>query len=191
MGKNFYISDTHFGHHNIIRYDNRHFVSVEEMDSTLIKNWNSVVSSEDTVYILGDTSWYQEEETSKILAQLNGYKILIKGNHDRVGNNRSYYDRVTDYLEIRDNGRKVIMSHYPIMFWNNQFHDSIHLYGHVHNSHQWNMMESWMEEARQLQALPMQAYNVGCMMPWIQYVPKTLDEIIEGYKQYKMIGEKK
>jgi calcineurin-like phosphoesterase family protein len=179
VSKNFYISDTHFGHRNIIRYDNRPFASVEEMDSTLIKNWNSVVSSEDTVYILGDISWYQEEETAKILAKLNGHKVLIKGNHDRVGNNRSYYDRVTDYLEIKDNGRKVIMSHYPIMFWNNQFYDSIHLYGHVHNSHQWNMMESWMDEARQLQALPMQAYNVGCMMSWMDYM-------VIGYREIRL-----
>ena len=54
MGKNFYIADLHFGHKNIIRYDNRQFASVDEMDNTLIKNWNSVVSNDDTVYILGD-----------------------------------------------------------------------------------------------------------------------------------------
>lgn len=183
MSKIFYISDTHFGHNNIIRYDNRPFGSAEEMDKVLIGNWNNVVTDDDTVYILGDISWHQEFETKNILNQLNGHKILVKGNHDQVVNKIPYcFDKIANYLEIKDNGRKVILSHYPIMFWNNQFHDSIHLYGHVHNSHQWNMMESWIKEAKQLQALPMQAYNVGCMMTWMDYTPRTLDEIINGYK---------
>jgi calcineurin-like phosphoesterase family protein len=183
MSKIFYISDTHFGHKNIIRYDNRPFSSAEEMDKALIDNWNNVVTEDDTVYILGDISWHQEFETKNILNQLNGHKILVKGNHDQVVNKIPYYfDKIASYLEIKDNGRKVILSHYPIMFWNNQFHDSIHLYGHVHNSHQWNMMESWIKEAKQLQALPMQVYNVGCMMTWMDYTPRTLDEIINGYK---------
>jgi hypothetical protein len=82
---------------------------------------------------------------------------------------------------------KVVMSHYPILFWNGQFRDTVHLYGHVHNSHQWNMCESWIDEARQLQAIPMRMYNVGCMMPWMNYTPRTLEEIIKGYEQYKMI----
>jgi calcineurin-like phosphoesterase family protein len=56
MGKNFYIADLHFGHWNIVRYDNRPFESIEEMDNALIRNWNNVVSDEDTVYILGDIS---------------------------------------------------------------------------------------------------------------------------------------
>ena len=179
MSKNFFISDLHFGHFNIIRYDNRPFKTVEEMDSTLIKNWNSVVSNDDFVYILGDFSWYEEFATKDIIKQLNGHKILIKGNHDRETiKSRPYFDRIVDYLEINDNGTKVILSHYPMLFWNNQFHNSVHLYGHVHNSHQWNMVENWTREARQLQALPMRIYNVGCMMPYMDYTPRTLDEIL-------------
>lgn len=183
---NYFISDLHFGHFNIIRYDNRPFNSVDEMDKILIDNWNSVVSDDDTVYILGDISWHNEEKTVQIFQQLKGKKILIKGNHDKVARGSDIYkcfDGVYDYYELYlDRKNKMIMSHYPIPFWNGQFRDTIHLYGHVHNSHQWNIMENWMNELRQLQDIPMRAYNVGCMMKWMNYTPRTLEEIIEGYK---------
>lgn len=189
MSENFYISDLHFGHKNIIRYDNRPFKTVEEMDNTLIKNWNDVVSNKDFVYILGDISWYDEDKTVEIFKQLNGVKVLIKGNHDYIKRNSkisTYFTSIQDYAELYiDKKNKVIMSHYPMLFWDGQFRDSVHLYGHVHNSHQWNMIESWLKEARQLQNIPMRMYNVGCMMPWIDYTPRTLDEIIEGYNKTK------
>ena len=186
MSKNFYISDTHFGHANIIRYDNRPFSTIAEMDKTLIDNWNKVVSTEDTVYILGDFSWYGEFDTRDVITKLNGRKVLIKGNHDKETVKSYYYfDKIVDYLEVHDNGTKVIMSHYPMPFWNGQFRDSVHLYGHVHNSHQWNICESWIKEARELQAIPMRMYNVGCMMPWMHYTPQTLNEIIVGYNNTK------
>lgn len=191
MSKNFYISDLHFGHWNIIRYDNRPFKSIEEMDNALIENWNKVVSNKDMVYILGDISWHDENKTVEIFKQLNGIKVLIRGNHDNIKGGSELakcFTSTQDYAELYlDKKNKVIMSHYPILFWNGQFRNSIHLYGHVHNSHHWNMCESWAEEMRQLQDIPGQMYNVGCMMPWMNYTPRTLDEIIEGYKQYKVI----
>lgn len=176
----FYISDTHFGHSGIIRYDNRPFMTVEEMDETIIQRWNDVVSDADMVYVLGDFSWYKEEETLKILYRLSGHKVLIKGNHDRISPRIARkFMRVCDYLEIKDNGQKVILSHYPMPFWNGQFRNTIHLYGHVHNSHQWNICEHLRMELRQLQDIPMRMYNVGCMMEWIDYTPSTLAEIEE------------
>jgi len=189
MSKTFYIADLHFGHKNIIRYDNRPFATIEEMDNTLIKNWNKVVSNDDFVYILGDISWHDDDKTAQIFKQLHGTKILIRGNHDNIKSGSELakcFASVQDYAELYlDKKNKVIMSHYPILFWNGQFRDSIHLYGHVHNSHQWNMCESWIEEARQLQDIPMRMYNVGCMMEWMDYTPRTLEEIINGYNKIK------
>jgi calcineurin-like phosphoesterase family protein len=189
MGKNFYISDLHFGHKNIIRYDNRPFKTTEEMDNALIENWNKVVSNEDTVYILGDISWHDDYKTAEIFRQLKGTKILIKGNHDNIKRDSELakcFARIQDYAELYlDKKNKVVMSHYPMPFWNGQFRDTVHLYGHVHNSHQWNIVESWMSEARALQDIPMRAYNVGCMMDYMNYTPRTLDEIIEGYNNTK------
>ena len=76
---NFYIADMHFGHKNVIRYDNRPFDSIEEMDKAMITLWNETVGDSDVVYILGDFSWYKEEKTAFILGCLKGHKVLIKG----------------------------------------------------------------------------------------------------------------
>lgn len=183
MGINYYISDTHFGHKNIIRYDNRPFRKVDEMDAALISRWNDMVSDDDTVYVLGDFSWHREEKTLEILDSLSGHKVLIKGNHDRVSPKIARkFDKVYDYLDISDNGTRVIMSHYPMPFWNGQFRNSVHLYGHVHNSSQWNVCESLRRELKALYDIPMQMINVGCMMTYVNYIPRTLNELLEAQK---------
>ena len=76
-------SDTHFNHKNIIKYCNRPFNDVYEMNETLINNWNSVVTPEDIIYHLGDFGFGTKEELQEIFDRLNGYKYLIMGNHDR------------------------------------------------------------------------------------------------------------
>lgn len=84
MSRHFVYSDPHFGHENIIKYENRPFSSVEEMNLQLVKNWNKVVSKGDTVFVLGDIAFkLKKEEVANIIKQLNGKKILILGNHDR------------------------------------------------------------------------------------------------------------
>ena len=103
---NFYISDMHFGHKNCIAFDNRPFTSVEEMDAAMIANWNQAVSSGDTVYILGDMCWGKQSRAIEIMRQLNGDKVLIKGNHDKLTNvdYAKQFIQVADYLEIEDAG---------------------------------------------------------------------------------------
>lgn len=185
--KNFYISDLHFGHSNILRYDNRPFYSVKEMDECLIENWNSVVSDADRVYILGDVSWYKDDKTAEILRMLKGEKHLIRGNHDR--RTKAFeegFQKVKDVDTFFDGeaGYTVVLNHYPILFWDGQYKNNVHLYGHVHNSHQWNCCESFRKELAELQNLPMRMINVGCMMPWMGYTPRTLKDILEGYLKW-------
>lgn len=79
----FFTSDTHFGHTNIIKYCNRPFADAGEMDREMIRIWNETVKPEDTIYHLGDVSFSSPERTKHILANLNGRKVLIMGNHDR------------------------------------------------------------------------------------------------------------
>ena len=91
------ISDTHFYHNNIIKYSNRPFNNVNEMNIKIIENWNSVISKNDTVIHLGDFALAHFDISKNILDNLNGFKIIIKGNHDRsikwllrLGFNRAY-----------------------------------------------------------------------------------------------------
>ena len=131
MSKTFFIADTHFGEDNIRRYENRPFENVCEMDKALIENWNSVVSSKDEVYVLGDFGADKCEK--EFLSKLNGTKYLIKGNHDVYSN--EYY-RNAGFAEVYD---------MPILykgFWILS-HDSIYvnsnmpyanIFGHVHNN---------------------------------------------------------
>ena len=122
--KIYYISDNHFRHRNIIRFDNRPFLSVRDMEETMIKNWNDKIHKLDEVMILGDFCWGKEDEWIEILSQLKGIKTLIRGNHDlkqMSSQCRKLFADIKDYKEINDNGRKVIMCHYPILCYKKSY----------------------------------------------------------------------
>ena len=183
---NFYISDTHFSHANCLAFDNRPFKTVYEMDAEMIRRWNAVVSNDDHVYILGDFHWGKEPDWIKVLEQLKGQKTLIKGNHDiDPQKSRKYFADVKDYKVIDDNERKIVLSHYPIVCYRNHFYGWYHLYGHVHTSFEFNMMEHDKYLMEELYTKPCEMYNIGCMLPYMDYTPRTLDQIIEGYKACK------
>lgn len=179
--RNFYISDCHFFHGNIIKFDNRPFSSVEEMNNEMIKRWNSVVTKQDNVYILGDFSWGTPRDTKVILDQLAGAKFLIKGNHDRWvkdGACKKMFQGIYDYKMIVDNNKAVVMCHYPIMFYQSQHRNAIHLYGHVHNTIEEDLFQQVVSNIKRQTDIPMNCYNVGCMMDYMDYTPRTLEEII-------------
>lgn len=79
---NYYIADLHLGHTNIIRLSNRPYTTVDEMDKDLIDKWNSVVSDNDDIYIVGDLIFRTNKGYEYYLKQLRGKKHLIIGNHD-------------------------------------------------------------------------------------------------------------
>lgn len=187
MSKKFYIADWHYGHANILAYDARPFKTVEEMNEALISNWNNVISPDDIVYVLGDMFWCKTTEAISVLDKLNGQKFLVQGNHDRCHDNvfKSKFVKIAEYMEVEDEGRKIVLCHYPIPCFKNHFYGWYHLYGHVHTSFEYNMMEHNKYLMEELYTVPCNMFNVGAMMPYMQYTPRTLDDIITLSKKDK------
>lgn len=180
---NYFISDIHFGHTNCLAFDNRPFNSIAEHDACIIKEWNETVGTDDDVYILGDISWYNSTTTIEIFKQLNGRLHLIRGNHDtNVLKNpelRKLFVEIVDYKELFiDKNLSIVLCHYPIPCFKNHFYGWYHFYGHVHSSFEWNMMESTKRLMTDLYDKPCNMFNVGAMMPYINYKPRTFEQII-------------
>ena len=115
----YYISDLHLFHEAAIKFDNRPFQNLEEMQETIMKKWNSKVTNGDTVYILGDISLRgKNEDLIAFVARLKGKKILVKGNHDDVSDYRykQLFDEICDYKEIHDSfeGKSSTASEKPV-----------------------------------------------------------------------------
>lgn len=164
----YFTADLHFGHKNIIKYENRPWSNVDEMDKGLIENWNSIVRDKDQVYILGDfTLSINSEYVRSILEQLKGRKVLIQGNHDYFADKskfKPYFELITPYLKIHDEKkRRIILCHYPIISWDGMYNGTYHLYGHVHSKFRLNRSN---------------AFNVGVDVN--DFKPVTLDQLIEG-----------
>ena len=184
MGKIYFTSDNHFGHERVIRFDNRPFASVEEMDAEMIRRWNAKVGKGDLVYVLGDMIWKtRNDDAPSLIKSLNGQIILIKGNHDRFLHNakaKSALAGIKDYEDIcvtlEDGTKKrCILSHYFIPMYNGHRYQAIHLHGHSHFTDEADVEIDIAKKLSEL-GIRTEIYNVGCMY-W-NYEPVTLDEII-------------
>lgn len=130
----YFISDTHFYHSNIIKYCNRPFNSVNDMNNTIINNWNNIVKTDDVVYHLGDFCLSSDEGIKSIFNKLNGNIILIRGNHDRRPV-KFYEDigfKVLKNAPVILEEYKLMLSHIPLP--DVKIKDRyINLHGHIHN----------------------------------------------------------
>ena len=137
-------SDCHFNHANILKYcpESRPFETIEDMNEVIIKNWNSVVQDDDTVYVLGDFFMGQVEKIKAIFYRLKGHIILIRGNHDTEKRIALYQElgvpvKDIDYLSYK--GRFFILCHFPIAspefveMVRKDNSEVILLYGHIHD----------------------------------------------------------
>lgn len=169
MGRVFLIADTHFGGEAIIRYENRPFETVEEMGRCLIKKWNSVVSEEDIVYVLGDFSTNQDAEADRrVLSQLKGEKILVMGNHDRHRTTQEWRDlgfaEVSPWPIVYQDF--FLFSHEPMYINTNMPYANF--YGHVHGNVTY-------------QTLTKQSACVS--VERIEYTPIEFDELVKMVKE--------
>ncbi len=178
-----YIADMHFDHESIIAYDNRPFNSVTEMNETLIENWNRIVKPEDLTWILGDFCFGGAERWASHLKRLNGEKALILGNHDdreAVEAVKGFFTDIAEYCEIRDKGRNVVLCHYPILGFRDHYFGWFHLYGHVHGAYEWNVTQNAKRLLKNLYVRDdvCRMANVGAMLPYMDYTPRSLDELL-------------
>ena len=158
------IADLHLNHRNIIRYCDRPFTSVEEMNETLITNWNKIVRRDDVVFVVGDLAFCRKgDKISQWTNQLNGHIILIVGNHDR-GNLDSVLHM--DKCILTYKGRELLLVHDPhtVNGW-----EGFVVHGHVHNNDLVNF--PFMNRERK-------TINVGVEL--INYTPVSIDFLIEA-----------
>lgn len=169
----YYTADPHFGYPEVLTKTGRPFQTVAEMDKTLIDNWNRVVTPEDTVYLLGDIGGHDAPFPAQQLAQLQGHKHLIRGNHD-TGLEQperlfDYFESVTDLWETVDGDVHVILCHYPFV----HVRGGYMIHGHFHDAQK--------EGYDILRQLP-RVLNAGVDING--FCPVTLQQLIENNRAF-------
>lgn len=144
-------SDTHFNHANIIKYCNRPFSSVEEMNETIIANWNKVVSEDDTVYHLGDFALGDKSLIPDFIRRLNGHISFIMGNHDNSNImlemcKQGLIESISWEDVIKVGKKTIILNHFPFGSLPDPAtnYPVIQLHGHVHSTpyKPWNYFDN-------------------------------------------------
>ena len=192
----FFTSDTHFSHENIMHFCNRPFETIEEMNDTLIENWNKVVNKDSIVFHLGDFAW--GNNWMQFLNKLNGHKILIMGNHDFKNKDATAlakgFDYVCQQLYINVEHRKVILNHCPILCYGGTYRkdeDKVYqLFGHVHSGKYTNNALNKGLDYERLKILFPTQYNVGVdnndftPISWYDVNNKIQEQIKNNKNQY-------
>ena len=138
----YFSSDTHYNHSNIIKYSNRPFSSVEEMNEHMIQEHNKLVKPTDEFFHMGDFAFANDDKTIEIIKRLNGKKTLILGNHDvaiikhpEKFTGPKLFEEICTYKEI-NRGVKICLFHYGQRAWNGSYKNprSYMLYGHSHGT---------------------------------------------------------
>ena len=172
----YFTADLHLGHKAIIDYCNRPFGDVSEMNQTLIRNWNSRVTNDDHVYIVGDLYYGGRDaagvdEAIATTKKLNGILHLVAGNHDfPYLKNMEYHYLFADVDQIRylkHEGENIFLCHYPMAEWSGYYRGSWHIYGHVHND----------KESKAFQYMRTLDKSLNAGVDICSYMPVTFEEL--------------
>lgn len=167
----YFTSDLHLGHRGIITMRNRPFADVDEMNRTLLRNYNAIVQKSDTVYILGDICHHMTvEEANRWIARMNGKKYLLIGNHDKKYD-PSLFEEMKDFMTVSLNGIYFSLMHYPMLSWPKKNSGSIHVHGHIHSD------ESYNNRNREEQIF---RYDAG--VDANRFMPVSLQQVIQFFK---------
>ena len=174
----FFTSDTHFWHENILKFCNRPFSSIEEMNDTIINNWNSVVKENDIVFHLGDFCFCGSDKFKELIETLNGRIYLILGNHDWKTIKQWHatkFEGVYQQMSIKIDGRKIYLNHFPFLCYAGTYYrleDAVwQLFGHVHSS---DKNKNGLDNQRLSMLFPTQ-YDVG--VDNNNYTPVSFEEV--------------
>jgi len=126
-------SDFHAFHANIIKYCNRPFKDVIQMNETILQNYNMAVQENDIVFYLGDIA-FGEEHAKSFLDRMKGHIHFIVGNHDEkyLETIKNRAETVSDLIDTEIFGQPITMSHYAMRVWHKSHFDSWNLVGHSH-----------------------------------------------------------
>ena len=165
----YYIADTHFGDGRVMLLAHRPFDTSEQMSCGIIRRWNCKVSEDDEVYVLGDFA-ISDDVALEILPKLKGKKHLLRGNHDRVlEKGLTLFCSVSEIESIDDDGRMVVLCHYPFLSYENSIYGAFHVFGHIHNNPN--------DIAFEIQKNLPKSLHAGADV--IDFEPRTLDELLE------------
>lgn len=179
----FFTSDTHFCHANIIKFCNRPFKDVMEMNEALIDNWNKTIGPNDIVYHLGDFCFAGSAAWHSLLGQLNGRIHLILGNHDEKNIRQGYmqnFESVGYQSRLFIEGYNVYLNHYPYLCYPGYKPYTIQLFGHIHSSpYKFDGVDA---QTAKSQLQPSQ-YDVG--VDWNNFTPINWNLVKEKVKYQK------
>lgn len=173
--RTWFTADLHLDHANIIKYCQRPFKDIEEMNYRLISNWNSRVKPEDTVFHIGDFCFKETKHKAQdFIDQLKGKIIFIKGNHDR---NNGVNTPIED-LRITLGGKEFLLIHNPANGWAGFY---LNLVGHVH--------QKWKCQTFTFEGKTYDTFNVGVDVH--DFHPININEILKEYQNWKREDDKK
>lgn len=153
----YFTSDEHYNHKNAIKYNNRPFEDVRDMNEELISRHNSVVKSNDVTFHAGDFAFGYRSKVQEIIARLNGSHVFLMGSHDQwLGKNHPI-----QVVDQKFNGQFIVICHYAMRVWARSHYGSWHLYGHSHGR------------------LPSQGKSHDIGVDNNDYYPLSLDEIAQ------------
>jgi len=175
--KLFFTSDNHFGHSNVIKFCDRPWSSVEEMNKGMIELWNSTVPEDGVVICCGDFLW-AKDEIDEFAEKLNGKIYLVRGNHDqcklRDEDSSKKVTWIGDLLRISTKDGRFICSHFPLMAWSGTYN----VFGHVHTKKNGEISGSDRDVIGRLRK---SQYDVG--VDGNDYKPVKYEELMEKLKK--------
>ena len=169
----FFVSDTHWGHSNILNFTCsisgnkvRTFDDVNHMNEHMVNQWNSVVKPNSKVYHLGDVA--MNKKGLEYLHRCNGEKVLIRGNHDleKLHVYQEYFKDVRGCHQFDG----MLLTHIPV------HPDSLgrwgyNVHGHLHTNRVMNSAGH-----------PDPRYLCVCMEQLDDYTPISLEQLKKAMK---------